>query len=192
MFIISSHYLCLHPQTTIGITYNMSTLDEDQCPTQYSMETYDSEQLMLDAGAEMTHWGAVSVVYTLFGSIFLLSLMVWVLLVPTYFYWYSVVSFGMYFEITFGCCVENFFSTSQLRTVIFILHFLYETHRCLQHHHRSRCLLGISRFDRKGPGMDCFFVLLYFDLNIISGISYSSFIFLCTCVFASRNVPWEL
>lgn len=40
----------------------MSTLDEDQCPTQYSMQTYDSEQEMLDAGAEMTHWGAVRII----------------------------------------------------------------------------------------------------------------------------------
>ena len=42
-----------------GITYDMNSLDADQCPTKYSMKTYDSEELMLEAGAEMTHWGAV-------------------------------------------------------------------------------------------------------------------------------------
>mmetsp|Transcript_1287 Transcript_1287/g.2236 ORF Transcript_1287/g.2236 Transcript_1287/m.2236 type:complete len:437 (-) Transcript_1287:211-1521(-) len=36
----------------------MNTLDENNCPTQYSMNTYDSEQEMLAADAEMTHWGA--------------------------------------------------------------------------------------------------------------------------------------
>lgn len=41
-----------------GISYNMSTLDTNQCPTQYEMKTYNSEQEMLDAGAQMTHWGA--------------------------------------------------------------------------------------------------------------------------------------
>lgn len=41
-----------------GILYDMSSLDENQCPTEYSMTTYNSEQEMLEANAEMTHWGA--------------------------------------------------------------------------------------------------------------------------------------
>lgn len=41
-----------------GITYDMDTLDEDQCPTQYTLATYDSKEEMLTAGAVMTHWGA--------------------------------------------------------------------------------------------------------------------------------------
>jgi hypothetical protein len=41
-----------------GIKYDMSSLDEDQCPTQYSMKTYNSEQELLEDEAEMTHWGA--------------------------------------------------------------------------------------------------------------------------------------
>lgn len=37
----------------------MSSLDEENsCPTEYTMATYNSEQEMLAAGAEMTHWGA--------------------------------------------------------------------------------------------------------------------------------------
>lgn len=41
-----------------GIKYNMDTLDQDNCPTEYTLTTYDSKDLMLKAGAEMTHWGA--------------------------------------------------------------------------------------------------------------------------------------
>ena len=41
-----------------GIKYDMSSLDEDQCPTQYSMKTYNSEQELLEDEAKMTHWGA--------------------------------------------------------------------------------------------------------------------------------------
>ena len=44
-----------------GLTYDMDSLDVNQCPTKYSMKTYNSEEEMLAAGAEMTHWGAVSI-----------------------------------------------------------------------------------------------------------------------------------
>ena len=40
----------------------MSSLDEEQCPTQYTMKTYDSEAELLADEAEMTHWGAVRAV----------------------------------------------------------------------------------------------------------------------------------
>ena len=46
----------------IGIKYNMSSLDEEQCPTQYTMKTYDSERELLADDAQMTHWGAVRAV----------------------------------------------------------------------------------------------------------------------------------
>lgn len=36
----------------------METLDPDNCPTEYNMTTYNSKDEMLEAGAEMTHWGA--------------------------------------------------------------------------------------------------------------------------------------
>jgi len=35
----------------------MATL-ENSCPTEYTMQTYDSKDDMIAAGAEMTHWGA--------------------------------------------------------------------------------------------------------------------------------------
>ena len=41
-----------------GIIYDMDTLDDNQCPTRYTMQTYDSEEELLAAGARMTHWGA--------------------------------------------------------------------------------------------------------------------------------------
>lgn len=41
-----------------GIKYNMSSLDDDQCPTEYTMKTYDSEEALLADDAQMTHWGA--------------------------------------------------------------------------------------------------------------------------------------
>ncbi|CAB9526387.1 expressed unknown protein [Seminavis robusta] len=41
-----------------GHLYDMSALDENQCPTQYEMVTYDSKEAMEAAGAVMTHWGA--------------------------------------------------------------------------------------------------------------------------------------
>ena len=43
----------------IGIKYDLDSLDEEQCPTQYTMKTYDSEAELLADEAEMTHWGAV-------------------------------------------------------------------------------------------------------------------------------------
>ena len=36
-----------------GIKYDMSTLDEDQCPTQYTMKTYDTEEELKEDGAYM-------------------------------------------------------------------------------------------------------------------------------------------
>lgn len=43
-----------------GHVYDMTTLDANQCPTQYEMITYNSKEEMEAAGnAIMTHWGAV-------------------------------------------------------------------------------------------------------------------------------------
>jgi len=52
------YQLSLWEVAVCGITYNMSSLDDNKCPTEYTMQTYNSEQEMLDADAEMTHWGA--------------------------------------------------------------------------------------------------------------------------------------
>ena len=41
-----------------GIQYDMNKLDDDQCPTEYTLQTYDTQEELLQAGAEMTHWGA--------------------------------------------------------------------------------------------------------------------------------------
>lgn len=41
-----------------GHIYDMDSLDDNQCPTQYEMVTYDSKEGMEEAGAAMTHWGA--------------------------------------------------------------------------------------------------------------------------------------
>lgn len=58
--IISGRYSSLLIVMT-GITYNMESLDSEDCPTEYEMKTYNSEKEMKEAGAEMTHWGAVSI-----------------------------------------------------------------------------------------------------------------------------------
>ena len=41
-----------------GLIYDMDSLDDDQCPTQYTLQTFDSEAELKAAGAVMTHWGA--------------------------------------------------------------------------------------------------------------------------------------
>ena len=50
--------LALWEVAVCGIIYDEDTLDAAQCPTRYSMKTYNSEKELLGAGAEMTHWGA--------------------------------------------------------------------------------------------------------------------------------------
>ena len=44
-----------------GVKYNLSSLDDDKCPTEYSLHSYESKKAMLDDGATMTHWGACGV-----------------------------------------------------------------------------------------------------------------------------------
>jgi len=39
----------------------MSSLDEDQCPTEYSLQTYDTLEELADDGAFLTHYGACGV-----------------------------------------------------------------------------------------------------------------------------------
>ena len=41
-----------------GLKYNMSSLTDDYCPTEYEMITYNSFDEMVADGAQQTHWGA--------------------------------------------------------------------------------------------------------------------------------------
>lgn len=47
-----------------GVLYDTTTLDANQCPTQYSLETFPDLASAEAAGATMTHWGACGVCST--------------------------------------------------------------------------------------------------------------------------------
>jgi hypothetical protein len=47
-----------------GVKYDMTTLTEDQCPTEYSLMTYASKEEMEADGAILTHHGACGVCST--------------------------------------------------------------------------------------------------------------------------------
>lgn len=47
-----------------GVLYDMESLDSDQCPTQYRLETYPDKESAEAAGATLTHYGACGVCST--------------------------------------------------------------------------------------------------------------------------------
>jgi hypothetical protein len=60
-----------------GHVYDMDSLDENMCPTQYEMVTYDTKEELEAAGAVHTHWGAVSTylcIFCIVPGMFLLDL----------------------------------------------------------------------------------------------------------------------
>jgi len=47
-----------------GVLYDTTTLNSDQCPTQYSLQTFPDSASAEAAGATVTHWGACGVCST--------------------------------------------------------------------------------------------------------------------------------